>query len=242
MSIKVIVCENYEDVSRRAAAIVGKQIKENPCTVLGLATGSTPLGLYAELGRMHKEEGLDFSRVVTYNLDEYYPISPENDQSYRYFMNKNLFSLINIPLSSTHVPFGGAEDSDKECADYDRAIEAAGGIDLQVLGIGVNGHIGFNEPDDALIAATHKTPLTESTVDANSRFFASKDEVPRYALTMGMASILQAKKIVMLITGANKREALSVLLSGKITTGCPASLLNLHNDTVILCDAEAYGK
>ena len=242
MSIKVIVCENYEDMSRRAAALLAAQIKEKPTTVLGLATGSTPVGMYKELGRMCKEEGLDFSRVVTYNLDEYYPISPENDQSYRYFMNKNLFSLINIPLSSTHVPCGSASDAEKECAEYDRAIEAAGGIDLQVLGIGVNGHIGFNEPDDALIAATHVTPLTESTVDANSRFFASRDEVPRKALTMGMAPILQAKKIVMLITGANKREALSVLLSGKITTDCPASLLNVHKDTVVFCDRAAYGE
>lgn len=242
MSIKVIVCENYEDMSARAAAIFAQQVKEKPNSVLGFATGSTPVGMYRELIRMHKEEGLDFSAVTSFNLDEYYPISPENDQSYRYFMEKNLFEHINIPKESTHVPNGNAEDAEAECAAYDRRIEEMGGIDLQVLGIGVNGHIAFNEPDEALISGTHVTSLTESTIEANSRFFASKDEVPRHALTMGIGSIMHARKIVLLATGANKRDAIAKVLSGKISTDCPASVLNLHADTVIFCDSAAYGE
>ena len=242
MSIKVIVCENYEDMSARAAAIFAQQVKEKPNSVLGFATGSTPVGMYRELIRMHKEEGLDFSAVTSFNLDEYYPISPENDQSYRYFMEKNLFEHINIAKESTHVPNGSAEDAEAECAAYDRRIEEMGGIDLQVLGIGVNGHIAFNEPDEALISGTHVTSLTESTIEANSRFFASKDEVPRHALTMGIGSIMHARKIVLLATGANKRDAIAKVLSGKISTDCPASVLNLHADTVIFCDSAAYGE
>ena len=242
MSMKVIVCESYEDMSRRAAKIFAETIVEKPTCVLGFATGSTPLGMYNEFIRMHKEEGLDFSRATSFNLDEYYPISPDNDQSYRYFMEKNLFEHINIPASATHVPNGSAIDAEAECAAYDKMIEDFGGIDIQVLGIGVNGHIAFNEPDDALVAATHVTTLTDSTVEANSRFFASKDDVPRYALTMGIGSIMKARKIVLLASGANKKDALSVLLSGKITTACPASVLNMHPDVTILCDSAAYGK
>ena len=239
MSIKVIVCENYDDMSARAAAIIGEQVKKKPDSVLGLATGSTPIGTYQRLIAMHRE-GLDFSRVTSYNLDEYYPLSPENDQSYRYFMNKQLFEHINIPLSRTHVPNGLAKDPEKECADYDRAIDEAGGIDVQLLGIGVNGHIGFNEPDEALVAATHLTDLTESTVTANARFFASREDVPTKALTMGVGSILKAKKILLLASGANKHEAIKILLSGKVTTACPATVLHLHSDAVLLCDRAAY--
>lgn len=239
MSIKVIVCENYEDMSFRAAKLFEAQIKKNPASVLGLATGSTPIGTYQNLIKMH-ESGLDFSHVCTYNLDEYYPLSPENEQSYRFFMDKQLFEHIGIAKENTHVPNGLAEDPDKECAAYDAAIDEAGGIDLQLLGIGVNGHIGFNEPDDALTYGTHITGLTESTVSANARFFASKEDVPTKALTMGVGSILKAKKIILLASGKNKHEAVSVLLSGKITTHCPASLLNLHADAVLLCDRDAY--
>ncbi len=241
MGIKVIVCESYEEMSLRAAQIFAAEIREKPTAVLGLATGSTPVGMYTELARMHRDEGLDFSRITSFNLDEYYPISPENDQSYRYFMEKNFFEHINIEKKNTFVPKGDAEDAEAECARYDDMIVKAGGIDIQVLGIGVNGHIAFNEPDEALIAATHVTALTDSTVEANSRFFASKDDVPRHALTMGIGSILHARRIVLLAAGANKREALAKVLSGKISTDCPASILNAHSDTVILCDKAAFG-
>ena len=155
-------------------------------------------------------------------------------------MNKQLFEHINLPLSRTHVPNGLAKDPEKECADYDRAIDEAGGIAVQILGIGVNGHIGFNEPDEALIAATHLTDLTESTVTANARFFASREDVPTKALTMGVGSILKAKKILLLASGANKHEAIKILLSGKVTTACPATVLHLHPDAVLLCDRAAY--
>ncbi len=239
MSIKVVVCENYEDMSFRAAKMFEAQIKEKPNSVLGLATGSTPIGTYRNLIEMHKK-GLDFSCVCSYNLDEYYPLSPDNEQSYRYFMDKQLFEHINIMRENTHVPSGIAEDPVSECDRYDDAIEKAGGIDLQLLGIGINGHIGFNEPDEALTAATHLTDLTESTVNANARFFASKEEVPTKAITMGVGSILRAKKIILLASGKNKHEAIKTLLSGKVTTACPATVLNLHANTVLLCDKEAY--
>ncbi len=239
MSIKVVVCENYDDMSLRTAKLFEAQIKEKPASVLGLATGSTPIGTYQNLIAMHKA-GLDFSRVSTYNLDEYYPLSPDNEQSYRYFMDKQLFDEINIPHESTHIPNGMAEDAERECASYDAAIDEAGGIDLQLLGIGVNGHIGFNEPMEELIAATHLTDLTESTINANARFFATKKDVPTKAITMGVGSILKAKKIILLASGQNKHDALLMLLSGKITTACPATVLNLHPDVILLCDRDAY--
>ena len=240
MSMKVIVCESYEDMSRRAAKIFAETIVEKPTCVLGFATGSTPLGMYNEFIRMHKEEGLDFSRATSFNLDEYYPISPDNDQSYRYFMEKNLFEHINIPASATHVPNGSAIDAEAECAAYDKMIEDFGGIDIQVLGIGVNGHIAFNEPDDALVAATHVTTLTDSTVEANSRFFASENDVPKQAITMGMGTILKARAIVCLITGKDKNDVVKQLLTDKIDPMCPATFLKLHSNVTILCDEDAY--
>ena len=240
MGIKIVVCENYADMSARCAALIAEQIRKKPNSVLGLATGSTPIGTYEALCRMHEEGALDFSGVTSFNLDEYYPISPENDQSYRYFMQKHLFEKVNIDPKKTYVPRGDAASAEEECMKYDAMITEAGGIDLQLLGIGVNGHIGFNEPDEALIAATHLTALTESTVAANARFFASADDVPRHALTMGVGSILQARKILILASGANKHAAVSALLSGKVTTASPATVLNLHHDTILLCDSAAY--
>ncbi|MBR5270676.1 MAG: glucosamine-6-phosphate deaminase [Clostridia bacterium] len=240
--MKFIVCENYEEMSKKAAEIMADVIKNKPDCVLGLATGSTPTGTYQELIKMNKSGEISFNNVVSYNLDEYYPISPDNDQSYRYFMNDNLFNHIDIKMENTHVLNGEAEDADAECRAYDEAIKNAGGIDIQILGIGRNGHIAFNEPAEALIAPTHKTGLTEDTIDANSRFFESADLVPRHSLTMGMASIFGAKKIILLANGASKKEAIKDLLSDEIKTSNPATLLKLHHDVTILCDKEAYGE
>ncbi len=238
--MRVIVCENYEEMSKAAARIFAAQIQLHPDCVLGLATGSTPVGMYRELTRLCDAGEIDFSNITTYNLDEYYPISPDNSQSYRYFMNDNLFDHVNIDKARTHVPNGMAADPAVECAEYDRQIKAAGGIDLQLLGIGVNGHIAFNEPDDELIAGTHVTSLTDSTIEANSRFFASRDEVPTKALTMGMQSILGARKIVLLANGAGKHAAVAKLLDDTITTQMPATLLKVHPDVTLICDRAAY--
>lgn len=240
--MNIIVCENYEQVSARAAEIIRDEISENPNANLGLATGSTPEGTYRELIRMHREEGLSFQFVSAFNLDEYYPIAPTDPQSYRYFMREKLFSQVDICEENLHIPSGAAEDAAAECAAYDELIRALGGIDLQLLGIGRNGHVGFNEPDEYLIAGTHLTPLTEDTISANSRFFASEEEVPKHALTMGMASILQARKILLLATGESKREAVRALRDDRVTTACPASLLKLHPNVIVLCDKAAYGE
>ena len=188
----VLVVKDYEAMSRKGADIISALLTLNGKVVLGLATGSTPVGMYKELVKRNKAGVVSFKDVTTVNLDEYYPISPENNQSYRYFMNQNLFNDIDIDKTRTHVLNGLSSDPDKECRDYEDMIESLGGIDLQVLGIGRNGHIGFNEPGDFLYPMTHKTSLTESTIEANSRFFASKDDVPRYSLTMGIGTILKA--------------------------------------------------
>lgn len=240
--MKFIVCNNYEEISKAAAEIIAELVKSKPDCILGLATGSTPVGTYKELINKNKNGEISFKKVVTYNLDEYYPISPDNDQSYRYFMNDNLFNHIDIPMENTHLLNGEASDPDAECKAYDKAIKAAGGIDIQILGIGRNGHIAFNEPDEALIAPTHKTDLTADTIDANSRFFESADMVPKHALTMGMASIFAAKKIILLANGASKAQAVKELLSDEIKTSNPSTLLKLHPDVTIICDKEAYGE
>ncbi len=238
--MKLYVCKDYEEMSRKAAEVVASVITLKPDCVLGLATGSTPVGMYKRLAELNREGRIDFAQVKTYNLDEYYPIKPTDSQSYRYFMNKNLFDNINIDKANTHVLNGEAADAEAECEAYDKAIEAAGGIDIQVLGIGNNGHIGFNEPADSLIGATHKTGLTKSTTTANSRFFASADEVPKHALTMGIAPIMAAKKIIMLVSGKGKHKVLREMLEGALTTSNPATLLNLHSDVYVFCDEEAY--
>ncbi|MCQ2431555.1 MAG: glucosamine-6-phosphate deaminase [Clostridia bacterium] len=237
--MKIIVCENYEEISQEAAKLVADLMTAKPDCVLGLATGSTPVGMYKKLVEMNKKGEISFEKVTSYNLDEYYPIEPTHDQSYRYFMNQNLFDHVNIDKSKTFVPNGLTKDPAKEGAAYDAAIDAAGGIDLQILGIGQNGHIGFNEPDDALIAGTHITSLTENTIEANSRFFASKADVPTQAFTMGMGSIMKAKKIVLLANGTNKHAAVAQMLDDKITTSCPATFLKLHKDVILICDKAA---
>lgn len=238
--MRVIVCENYEQVSKEAAKIIAAQVHLKPNCVLGLATGSTPVGAYNELVDMYKKGEIDFKDVTTFNLDEYYPITRDNDQSYYYFMHDNLFNYINIPEESIHVLNGEVTDPEKECKDYEKCIEEHGGIDLQLLGIGRNGHIAFNEPDENLVADTHVTALTDDTIDANARFFADIKDVPTKSLTMGMASIMKARKILILINGAGKAQALKKLLSGEISTMCPATMLNMHSNVVVICDKEAY--
>ena len=238
--MKIIVCENYAEISARAAELNADLVKAKPDCVLGLATGSTPVGMYKELIAKNTAGEISFKDVTTYNLDEYYPIEPTHEQSYRYFMNVNLFDHIDIDKAKTFVPNGLTENPEEEGAAYDAAIEAAGGVDLQVLGIGQNGHIAFNEPDDALIAGTHITSLTDDTIEANSRFFASKEDVPTRAFTMGIGSIMKAKKIILLANGANKHAAIAQMLDDKITTQCPATILKAHPDVYLFCDKAAY--
>lgn len=238
--MRLILCENYEDLSKQAAKLVASQVILKPDSVLGLATGSTPIGLYQNLIRYYQQGELDFSKIVSFNLDEYYPISPKNDQSYRYYMNENLFRHINLPLQNTFVLNGEAEDVEGECAAYEQKIAAYGGIDLQILGIGQNGHIAFNEPEEHLTAQTHITGLTENTIQANARLFASPAEVPKQALTVGMATILKSRKIILLANGTAKHQAVTELLGNTLSTGNPSTLLKLHPDVVVLCDKAAY--
>jgi len=240
--IRILVCEDYAEVSRRAADIVAAQLSGKPDSVLGFATGSTPEGMYAELARDCGEGRISFARACTFNLDEYYPISSDAPCSYRRYMEENLFSRIDIDPANTHLPNGLAEDPEAEGKHYDEMIAAAGGIDLQVLGVGRNGHIGFNEPDEVLILGTHCTKLTPSTISANSRFFASEDEVPKRAMTMGLGTIFGAKHIILLATGAEKAEPISHLLAGELRTDCPVSLLNLHPDVLLIADRAAMGE
>ena len=238
--MKIIVVDNYEELSAKAAELVAETVKGKADCVLGLATGDTPVGTYKNLIKMYESGELDFSGVRSVNLDEYYPISPDNDQSYRYFMNRQLFDHVNIDKANTYVPDGTVSDFEAHCKAYDDNIDALGGIDIQILGIGRNGHIGFNEPDDTLVRGTHLTSLTANTIEANSRFFASEDEVPKHALTMGIESVFKARKILLLASGAGKAEAIRATVKGNIDPRCPASMLCLHRDVVIICDKAAY--
>jgi glucosamine-6-phosphate deaminase len=237
--MEILVEKDYSGLSRRAAQIIGNQIKQKPNTVLGLATGSTPLGTYKELIEMHKK-GLDFSRVITFNLDEYFGIPKDHLQSYNYYMFENLFNHINVKPENIHIPDGQAAQVQAYCKKYDEEIAKYGGIDLQLLGIGQNGHIGFNEPAEELLASTHLADLTYNTIQANSRFFDSIEEVPKKAITMGLGSILKAKKILLLASGSSKAKIMGELLNNDtISTKIPASLLKLHNDVTIIMDEEA---
>jgi glucosamine-6-phosphate deaminase len=233
--MNIIKAKNYEEMSAKAAVIIGAKILNKPDCVLGFATGGTPVGTYAELVRMHKAGTLDFSTVTTYNLDEYYGNPPTDKNSYIYFMNDNLFKHVNIKPENAHLPNGMAEDAEKECERDEAAIKAAGGVDLQLLGIGHNGHIGFNEPADFFPDATNHVQLTESTVNANSRYYASRDEVPKSALSMGIGTIMRARHILLLISGNDKAEIAQKALYGPVTPQVPASILQYHkNCTVIL--------
>jgi glucosamine-6-phosphate deaminase len=238
--MQIIIAENYDEVSFCAAEMVREQISEKAETVLGLATGSTPIGMYKELVRMYGAGEVDFSRVVSFNLDEYFPIKKENAQSYAHFMETNFFGHVN--LKESFIPNGEAEDFAAECAAYDEKIAAHGGVDLQILGIGNNGHIGFNEPGDAFIANTHHVALDESTIKANARFFENESDVPRHSLTMGIRTIFSAKKILLLASGAAKADAIFQTVNGPITPKNPASVLQLHADVTIITDKEAGEK
>ena len=234
--MKFITVDSYEKLSRQAANIISAQVIIKPDSVLGLATGSSPLGTYRQLIDWYKKGDIDFSECISVNLDEYVGLDGENDQSYRYFMNHNFFHAINIKPENTFVPNGCAEDLTAECEKYDARIADLGGIDLQLLGIGLDGHIGFNEPDDYFVKNTHIVKLHESTIKANSRFFENEAEVPREAVTMGMVSIMQAKKILLIASGQNKRDIVEKAFFGPITPKIPASILQLHPDiTVIQC-------
>lgn len=231
--------KDYEDMSRRAAAIIAAQVILKPDCVLGLATGSSPVGLYQHLIRQYEAGELDFSKVTSVNLDEYKGLGPDHPQSYRKFMDSNLFDHINIDKAHTFVPDGLEEDSDKACSEYDKRIAQTGGVDLQLLGLGNNGHIGFNEPDESFQCGTHCVRLAQSTIEANKRFFAGEEEVPRYAYTMGIRGIMCAKKILLIVSGSAKAEALKAALYGPVTPKVPASVLQLHPDVAVVADAEA---
>ena len=237
--MNIIVCKNYDEMSLRSAELMASVIKEKPACVLGLATGSTPIGLYQNLIRMNKADEISFKNVTTVNLDEYYPIAPTNDQSYRYFMNDQLFDHVDIDKAKTSVPDGTATDPDAECRRYEEMISAIGGIDMQILGIGRNGHIGFNEPDAKLHLDTHVTDLTPSTIEANSRFFASEADVPRRALTMGIGSIMKAKRVLLVCNGKGKAQAVKDCFFGPIKPQSPGSILQLHPDFTLVADEEA---
>ncbi len=236
--MKFITVKTYDELSRKAAAIIASQVINKPDCVLGLATGSSPVGAYKKLVEAQKAGDIDFSSVTTVNLDEYVGLDGSNDQSYRYFMNTNLFDHIYIDKAKTFVPNGKANDLKAEGEAYDEMIKSFGGIDLQLLGIGIDGHIGFNEPDGFFTAATHEVVLDESTIKANARFFASEDEVPKTAITMGMMSIMQAKKVLLVANGAAKKEIVDKAFFGPITPMVPASILQLHPDLTVIYSEE----
>ena len=237
--MKLIVVKDYDAMSKEAALEMARVINNKPNAVLGLATGGTPIGMYKELIKMNKEGKIDFSNITTVNLDEYVGLNPEHEQSYRHFMNENLFNHVNININNTIVPNGLAQDLNAECKEYDKKIEELGGIDVQLLGVGNNGHIAFNEPDKELSSGTHVITLTEDTIKANSRFFDTIDEVPKRAITMGLGEIMKAKKIVLIASGESKAEAIKGLFSGKITTENPASMLQMHGDVTVIVDKAA---
>lgn len=237
--MRLMVTKTYDEMSKVAANEMADSIKSNPEIILGLATGGTPIGMYKNLIKMYNDGELDFSKVTSINLDEYVGLSGEHDQSYRYFMNTNLFNHINIDKSKTFVPNGLAKNIEEECKSYDARIENMGGIDLQLLGLGANGHIGFNEPGEVLSVGTHLTDLKESTIEANARFFESIEDVPRKAVTMGLGGIMKAKKIMVIASGEGKAEVVKAMMSGKITTEIPATMLQMHNNVVLIVDEVA---
>lgn len=238
-----IYCEkDYEAMSCRAAGILAAQVILKPDCVLGLATGSSPVGAYQELVRRYQAGELDFSKVTSVNLDEYKGLSGENEQSYRYFMDTNLFNQVNIDKSRTFVPNGLEPDSGKACADYNEIIRREGPVDLQLLGLGNNGHIGFNEPSSFFEKETHCVDLTASTIEANKRFFEKEEDVPRQAYTMGIGNIMQAKKILLIVSGEAKADALAKAFCGPVTPEIPASILQFHPDVVLVGDEAAMSK
>ncbi len=237
--MELIIAENYDEMSRKAAHILAAQVTLKPASVLGLATGSTPLGIYEYLAEWYREGDLDFSQVTTVNLDEYYGLSPENEQSYHYFMETNLFSKVNLPAGKHYLPDGKNTDSQAECRRYEDVVDSLGGMDLQLLGLGHNGHIGFNEPASCFEKEVHLVNLSGQTIEANKRFFASADEVPKQAYTMGIGTILKARKILLVVSGEQKAQALRSVVQGKVSPQVPGSILQFHPDVVVVADRAA---
>ena len=239
--MKVIITENYEEMSRVAADIIIGLVKKNPEAVLGLATGSSPIGTYDNMVKDHVENGTSYKSVKTVNLDEYVTLAPDHDQSYAYFMRKNLFDRVDIDLANTNLPSGIAECAQAECDRYNALLDTMK-QDVQLLGLGSNGHIGFNEPGTPFGSVTHLVDLTENTIKDNSRLFANIEDVPRQALSMGIKNIMQAKSILMVVSGANKADAVYGMVKGEVTPRLPASVLQLHPDVTIVCDKAAASK
>lgn len=237
--MKIIEAKDYQEMSRKAANIISAQVIIKPTSVLGLATGSSPIGTYKQLIEWYKKGDIDFSQVNTVNLDEYKGLAPDNPQSYYYFMYENFFKHINIDLKNVHIPNGLEEDTAKECSRYDQVISSLGGVDLQLLGLGNNGHIGFNEPYESFNRTTHCVALTQSTIDANARFFETIEEIPRFAYTMGIGNIMSADKIVLIVNGKGKALILKEVIEGPILPTVPASILQLHKDVTVIADQEA---
>ncbi|MEF9946315.1 MAG: glucosamine-6-phosphate deaminase [Lachnospiraceae bacterium] len=233
---------NYEDMSRKAANLISAQVIMKPNCVLGLATGSTPIGTYKELVKRYEKGDLDFSKVITVNLDEYKGLPRENDQSYFYFMHENLFNHVNLDPANSYLPDGTKADAAEECQNYESLIQSFGGQDLQLLGLGHNGHIGFNEPSSEFEKITHCVDLQPSTIEANKRFFASVEDVPKQAYTMGIKTIMQAKKILVVVSGADKAAIVKQAFFGPVTPDVPASILQLHNDVTIVGDEAALSQ
>lgn len=240
--MKIYKTKDYDAMSRKAASVIAAQMTLKTDSVLGLATGSTPVGTYQQLIQWYQKGILDFSDITSVNLDEYRGLSPENDQSYRYFMNHNLFDHVNIKKECTYVPDGLEADSETACRKYDEIIEHVGGIDLQILGLGHNGHIGFNEPGDIFEKTTHCVDLTESTIEANKRFFEKEEDVPRQAYTMGIQTIMKAKMILLLVSGEGKAQILRDVICGPVTPRVPASILQMHPNVIIIADEAALSK
>lgn len=240
--MKIYKAKDYKDMSRKAANIISAQVIMKPNCVLGLATGSTPIGTYAQLVEWYNKGDLDFSEVTTVNLDEYKGLPRTNDQSYYYFMHQHLFDRVNIDPERTNVPNGMEPDAEKECGRYEELIRSLGGVDLQLLGLGHNGHIGFNEPGEAFEKETHCVDLTESTIEANKRFFASAEDVPKQAYTMGIKTIMQAKKILVVVNGEAKADIVERAFFGPVTPEVPASILQMHNDVTLVGDEAALAK
>lgn len=240
--MKIIKTNSYEEMSLEAAKIIADVIKEKEDATLGLATGSTPIGTYKNLIKMYEEKQIDFSKIRTVNLDEYIGLPTTDKNSYKYFMNENLFDHININKENTNLPNGMADDPDNECERYKNVIDSLEPVDVQVLGVGHNGHIGFNEPGESFESEVHVTNLTDRTIEANRRFFDSIDDVPKKAITMGIATIMRAKKIILVASGEDKAEILSKIINGDVTENVPASILQKHPDCIIIADSSALSK
>ncbi len=240
--MEVMISKTYEDLSRKAAAVIADRLNTKPNAVLGLATGSSPLGLYRELIRLHQDEGLDFSQVTTFNLDEYVGLPASHDQSYHYFMQENLFRHINVPKERIHVPSGTTKNYQAFCRWYEKRITECGGIDVQVLGIGTDGHIAFNEPSSSLASRTRLKTLARQTIEDNARFFDRIEDVPIYAITMGVGTILESREVLLVANGENKAEAVAAMVEGPVTSMITASALQLHPDAQVFIDEPAAAK